>query len=130
MRVLTRSDIQQSISMREAVEVVKRAFSGLSTGRADIPLRTILSLPKHDGVTLFMPGYLSDSESLAVKIVSVHNRNPERDLPLINAVVIVIDPSTGRAAAALEGGYRPALRTGAGSGAGPAPPASQASEWA
>jgi len=117
MRLLTRSDIQQSISMREAVEVVKRAFGELSTGRADIPLRTVLSLPKHDGVTLFMPGYLSDSESLAVKVVSVHNRNPERHLPLINAVVIVIDPATGQAVAAIEGGYLTALRTGAGSGA-------------
>ena len=103
--------------MREAVEVVKRAFSELSTGRADIPLRTILSLPKHDGVTLFMPGYLSDSESLAVKLVSVHNLNPERDLPLINAVVVVIDPATGQAVAAIEGSYLTALRTGAGSGA-------------
>jgi len=117
MRLLTRSDIQQSISMRAAVEVVKRAFGELSTGRADIPLRTVLSLPKHDGVTLFMPGYLSDSESLAVKVVSVHNRNPERNLPLINAVVIVIDPATGRAVAAIEGGSLTALRTGAGSGA-------------
>ncbi|HKC86555.1 MAG TPA: ornithine cyclodeaminase family protein [Blastocatellia bacterium] len=117
MRLLTQSDIQQSISMREAVEVVKRAFGELSTGRADIPLRTVLSLPKHDGVTLFMPGYLSDSESLAVKVVSVHNRNPERHLPLINAVVIVIDPATGQAVAAIEGGYLTALRTGAGSGA-------------
>jgi len=117
MRLLTRSDIQQSISMREAVEVVKRAFGELSTGRADIPLRTVLSLPKHDGVTLFMPGYLSDSESLAVKVVSVRNRNPERNLPLINAVVIVIDPATGQAVAAIEGGYLTALRTGAGSGA-------------
>jgi alanine dehydrogenase len=117
MRLLTRSDIQQSISMREAVEVVKGAFGELSTGRADIPLRTVLSLPKHDGVTLFMPGYLSDSESLAVKVVSVHNRNPERNLPLINAVVIVIDPSTGQAVAAIEGGYLTSLRTGAGSGA-------------
>src|SRR5262245_16123237 len=117
MRLITRSDIQQSISMREAVEVVKRAFGELSTGRADIPLRTVLSLPKHDGVTLFMPGYLSESESLAVKVVSVHNRNPERNLPLIHAVVVVIDPATGRAVAAIEGGYLTALRTGAGSGA-------------
>src|SRR5262244_1939749 len=117
MRLLTRSDIQQSISMREAVEVVKRAFGELSTGHADIPLRTVLSLPKHDGVTLFMPGYLSDSESLAVKVVSVHNRNPDRNLPLINAIVIVIDPATGQAVAAIEGGYLTALRTGAGSGA-------------
>ncbi len=64
-----------------------------------------------------MPGYLSDSESLAVKVVSVHDRNAERDLPLVNAVVIVIDPATGQAVAAMEGGYLTALRTGAGSGA-------------
>jgi len=120
MRLLTRSDVQRSISMREAVDVVKGAFIELSTdyarGRADVPLRTALLQPKHDGVTLFMPGYLSGSESLAVKVVSVHNRNAERNLPLINAVVIVIDPATGQAVAAMEGGYLTALRTGAASG--------------
>ncbi|MGE0131190.1 MAG: ornithine cyclodeaminase family protein [Blastocatellales bacterium] len=117
MRLLTRSDVQQSISMREAVGVVKRAFSELSTGRAEVPLRLALPLPKHDGVTLFMPGYLSDSESLAVKIVSVHNRNAGRNLPRINAIVVVIDPSTGQAVAVIEGSYLTALRTGAASGA-------------
>src|SRR5262249_49267869 len=117
MRLLNRSDVRRSISMREAVEAVKRAFIELSTGRADVPLRIALSQPEHDGVTLVMPGYLSDSESLAVKVVSVHGRNAERNLPLVNAVVIVIDPATGRAVAAMEGGYLTALRTGAGSGA-------------
>jgi ornithine cyclodeaminase/alanine dehydrogenase-like protein (mu-crystallin family) len=117
MRLLTRSDVQRSISMREAVEAVKRAFVELSTGRADVPLRIALPQPKHDGVTLFMPGYLGDSESLAVKVVSVHDRNAERGLPLVNALVIVIDPATGQAVAAMEGGYLTALRTGAGSGA-------------
>jgi ornithine cyclodeaminase len=64
-----------------------------------------------------MPGYLGDSESLAVKVVSVHDRNAERGLPLVNAVVIVNDPATGQAVAAMEGSYLTALRTGAGSGA-------------
>jgi ornithine cyclodeaminase/alanine dehydrogenase-like protein (mu-crystallin family) len=103
--------------MREAVEAVKRAFIELSTGRADVPLRIALSQPKGAGVTLVMPGYLSDSESLAVKVVSVHDRNAEHDLPRINAIVVVIDPATGRAVAAMDGGYLTALRTGAASGA-------------
>jgi hypothetical protein len=38
MRLLTRSDVQRSISMRDAVEVVKGAFSELSTGGADVPI--------------------------------------------------------------------------------------------
>lgn len=121
MRLLTQSGVRQSISMPEAVEVVKRAFIQLSTGRAEVPLRIALSQPEHDGVTLFMPGYLpgyfKDSESLAVKIVSVHNRNAERSLPCVNAIVIVIDPATGQPLAAMEGGYLTALRTGAASGA-------------
>jgi ornithine cyclodeaminase len=60
---------------------------------------------------------LSGSESLAVKLVSVHNRNAERNLPRINAIVIVIDPATGQTVAAMEGGCLTALRTGAASGA-------------
>src|SRR6185503_5375669 len=105
MRLLTRSDVQRSISMREAVEAVKRAFSELSTGRADVPMRTALRRQERDGVTLIMPGYLNDSESMAVKVVSVHDRNAERNLPLIHAIVIVIDPATGQADAVMEGGY-------------------------
>jgi ornithine cyclodeaminase len=117
MRLLTRSDVQRSISMREAVEAVKRAFSELSTGRADVPMRTALRRQERDGVTLIMPGYLNDSESMAVKVVSVHDRNAERNLPLIHAIVIVIDPATGQADAVMEGGYLTSLRTGAASGA-------------
>jgi ornithine cyclodeaminase len=117
MRILTRSDVERAITMRDAIDAVKRAFIELSTGSANVPLRIALPQAKHDGVTLFMPGYLSDSESLAVKVVSVHNRNAERNLPLIHAIVVVIDPATGQPVAAMEGGYLTALRTGAASGA-------------
>ncbi len=116
MRFLTRSDVQRAISMREAIEVVKSAFIQLSTGLADVPLRTSVPQEKYDGVTLFMPGYLKDSDALAVKVASVHNRNPARNLPLVNAVVLLFDPSTGVPLAAMEGGYLTALRTGAGGG--------------
>jgi ornithine cyclodeaminase/alanine dehydrogenase-like protein (mu-crystallin family) len=102
--------------MREAIDAVKRAFIELSTGSASVPLRIALPQAKHDGVTLFMPGYLSGSDSLAVKVVSIHNRNIERNLPIIHALVYVIDPATGQPLAAMKGGYLTALRTGAASG--------------
>ncbi len=116
MRLLTRSDVQRTISMREAIPIVKQAFCELSTGRANVPLRTVMPQPKHDGVTLFMPGYLSEAEALAVKVVSIHHRNPAQNLPLIHALVLVIDPHTGIPVAAMEGGSLTALRTGAASG--------------
>jgi alanine dehydrogenase len=116
MRLLTRSDIQRAIPMRDTIEILKRAFAALSTGRANVPPRLALPQDKHDGVTLLMPAYLLDAEALAVKIVTVNNHNPERDLPLIHALVILLDPVTGKPLAALEGGYLTALRTGAASG--------------
>lgn len=116
MQMLSRADVQQALSMREAVEIVKQAFIELSTGKAEIPLRTALPQPEHDGLTLFMPGYLSHSGALAVKVVSIHNRNPQLNLPRIHALVVVLDPMTGKPVAAMEGGYLTALRTGAASG--------------
>ncbi|MFN7945924.1 MAG: ornithine cyclodeaminase family protein [Blastocatellia bacterium] len=116
MRLLTRSDVERAVTMRAAVEIIRQAFSELSTGQAVVPLRTVVEQRQHDGVTLFMPGYLRGSESLAIKVASVHHRNRERSLPLIHALVIVIDPATGQPVAAMEGGYLTALRTGAASG--------------
>lgn len=117
MKLLSRSEVQRALSMHEAVEVVKRAFAELSCGNANSPLRASVALPNHDGLTLFMPAYLSESDGLAVKIVSIHHRNPERGLPRIHAVVLAIDPATGKPLAVMEGGYLTALRTGAASGA-------------
>ena len=116
MRLLTRTDVERTLSMPDAIEAVRRAFIELSTGSADIPLRAAIPLTRHDGVTLLMSGYLREAGALAVKIVSVHGGNPARKLPRINALVVLIDPETGRPVAAMEGGYLTALRTGAGSG--------------
>lgn len=116
MRLLSRSDVQQAITMHETIEMVRRAFTELSTGKAISPVRAAVPLEQHDGVTLFMPAYLTEAEALAVKIVSVHNRNSERELPRIHALVVLIDPQSGQPLAAMEGGYLTALRTGAASG--------------
>lgn len=117
LRVLRREDVQQAVSMAQAIEAVKGAFAQLSAGRANIPLRTQLPVPQYDGVTLFMPAYLEETNSLAVKIVSVFPNNLEQDLPTIHALVIVVDAATGQPIAAIDGTYLTALRTGAASGA-------------
>jgi alanine dehydrogenase len=109
--------MRQALSMSRAVEAVKRGFAQLSAGQADIPLRSALDVPRHDGVTLFMPGYLASDEQMAVKIVSVFDRNPDKGLPLIHALVVVIDATTGQPVAVMDGAYLTALRTGAASGA-------------
>ncbi len=116
MRILSRADVQRALSMKDAIAIVRDAFAQLSNGQATVPLRVPVPIQKHDGVTLFMPAHLHTSDALAVKIVSVHNQNPAKGLPLIHALVVVIDAATGKPLAAMEGGYLTALRTGAASG--------------
>jgi ornithine cyclodeaminase len=52
-----------------------------------------------------------------MKMVSVFSGNIEQGLPIINALVTLIDPVTGLPLAILDGTYLTALRTGAASGA-------------
>lgn len=116
MRILSRADVEKSLTMRDAISIVRGAFAQLSSHQATVPVRVPIPIQSHAGITLFMPAYLHASDALAVKIVSVHNQNPAKGLPLIHALVVVIDATTGKPLAAMEGGYLTALRTGAGSG--------------
>jgi ornithine cyclodeaminase len=117
LRVLSKQDVQQAVPMREAIEIVKGAFAQLSAGKAAVPLRTQLPVERHEGVTLFMPAYLSESDDLGVKIVSVFPRNLQMGWPTIFALVVVVEAATGRPLAVMDGTYLTALRTGAASGA-------------
>jgi ornithine cyclodeaminase len=96
---------------------VKEAYIQLSMGQAVLPLRTPVEVEKRSAVTLFMPAYLAASDAMGAKIVSVFPENPSQGLPLIHAVVIVVDAETGCPVALMDGTHLTALRTGAASGA-------------
>lgn len=117
MRILSRADIQRAISMKDAIRVMKDAFAQLSDNETDVPLRLHIPVPEHNGVALFMPAFLKKSEAMAVKIVGVYYDNPKQGLPLIHAVVVAMDASTGQPLALLEGSSLTAIRTAAGAGA-------------
>jgi alanine dehydrogenase len=117
MLVLTRSQIRELVPMLDAIELMKTAFTELSAGRTVSPLRTVISLGDREGDALFMPAYVPAMDALGLKTVSVFRRNPERGLPVIHAIVGLVDPQTGQPLAIMDGTYLTALRTGAVSGA-------------
>jgi len=121
MLILTADEVRKALPMKDAIEAMKRAYASLSDGKADVPLRTHLSVPSQDAVSLIMPAYVQaeEGDALAVKVVSLFPKNPERQrkLALIQAAVLVLDAETGRPRALLEGSSLTAIRTGAGSGA-------------
>lgn len=117
MLVLNREQVRDLVPMPDAIELMKTAFAELSAGRTVSPLRTVVSLPGREGDTLFMPAYVPAMDALGLKTVSVFRRNPQRGLPVIHAIVGLVDPETGQPLAIMDGTYLTALRTGAVSGA-------------
>jgi ornithine cyclodeaminase len=117
LRVISKEEIRRVASMAHTIDIVKQAFAQLSLGDADVPIRTQLGVARHEGVTLFMPAYLRKTDQLGIKIVSVFPRNLQAGIPTIHALVTVVDATTGRPAAVMDGTYLTALRTGAASGA-------------
>jgi ornithine cyclodeaminase len=118
MLILNANEVKQALPMKDAIAAMKQAYASLSEGKAEVPLRSRLPVPPHNGLTLFMPAFVNDktSQALAVKIVSIFPHNLERSLPLIFAAVLVLESDSGKPVALLEGGTLTAIRTGAGSG--------------
>jgi ornithine cyclodeaminase len=114
IRILTAADVRAALSISDAIEATRAAFGQLSSGRAEVPVRTQWSAAH--GTALVMPAYLPDSGGLGAKIVSVFPGNPARGLPTVNAVVTLLDAETGQPIALVDGTYLTALRTGAASG--------------
>jgi ornithine cyclodeaminase len=119
MLILNASQVRQTLPMPAAVEAMKRAFLAISSGEADMPLRSHMDVAGGSGTTLVMPAHVvtEETDSLAVKIVSVIGSNPERGLPRIIATILAIDPETGEPVALIEGTTVTAIRTAAASAA-------------
>ena len=45
MLILTADDVKKALPMQETIEAMKQAYASLSDGKADVPLRTRLSVP-------------------------------------------------------------------------------------
>ena len=112
---LSAADVDRALSMSTAITAVREAFIDLSTGEADVPVRTQIALAG-DGGALFMPVHLPRRNRFGVKVVTVIPENRERGLPTILALVAVFDAETGRPQAVMDGELLTAMRTGAASG--------------
>lgn len=116
LRYFSGQAVQETVTMSEAIQLMKEAFRSLSSGEAVVPLRVNLPQPAQHAQTLFMPVYLPSSEAVGLKMVTIFRDNPTKNLPLIHALMLVMDGTTGQPLALLDAEYLTALRTGAASG--------------
>ena len=120
MLILNADDVRRCLPMSECIAAMKQAFEALAAGQAVVPLRAQLPVAPHSGTTLVMPAFVDGGDgpdALTVKVVSVFDNNPSRDVARIQAAVLVLEPETARPLAVLEGATLTGIRTAAGSGA-------------
>lgn len=113
MLILSDQDVAANLSMGEAIVAVEKAFQEYQMGKAKMPTRSTIMLPKYRGSISFMPSYLEETDVQATKIISIYPENPKRGLPTTAAWLIVNDPSSGQISAFMEASYLTAMRTGA-----------------
>ncbi len=115
--LLTKEEMEQVITMTEAIEADKKALAIYSCGEKNIPLRTNLDIKEFEGQSLYMPGYAKSANALGVKIVSVYPKNIEKGITSVPSTMILVDDETGQVSSLMDGTYLTQLRTGAVAGA-------------
>lgn len=111
--LLNKQDMEEVISMREAIDADKAALAVYSKGEAIIPLRTNIDITPAEGQSLYMPGYAGKDLGSGIKIVSVYPKNVEKGKTSVPATMILLDETSGEVKCMMDGTYLTQLRTGA-----------------
>jgi ornithine cyclodeaminase len=117
VRILSKQNVAQLLTMQDALKYVEEAYKQLTLGNAIVPQRISITDPA-PGLTLVMPGIIGgEMNALATKIVSVYKKNPEKyNMPTVLAKIMVQDINTGDIVAIMDGSLITAMRTGAATG--------------
>lgn len=117
--LLTQEQIKELVTMPEVLDAVEKTFRGMGEGSVVNPTKVHLDLgdgpsglPYRAGMNS-MPAYVGWQESAGIKFIGGWEGNPEKGLPYISGMVLLVDPRDGRFLASMDGELITALRTGA-----------------
>ena len=113
--ILTGAEILQILDMDLALQAAATAFRAYGEGRANMPPKSYLQLPKGDFRAMY-GALLLEEMICGLKWVNVHPDNPQRGLPTVMAKIILNDPETALELADMDGTYITNYRTGAAGG--------------
>jgi ornithine cyclodeaminase/alanine dehydrogenase-like protein (mu-crystallin family) len=109
------ADVKRALSMSDCIDAVDKAMRALSSGGADVPLRTVMKLPGGRNFFGVMPGYLSEPQGLGTKIITIFPDNAKLGLSSHVGLVLLFDSEIGFPLAVMDAGEVTAIRTAAAS---------------
>lgn len=118
MILLNREDLNQLLSMREAIELVEKGFLWLHQQKVLMPPRAVIPTTFQNGSLLFMPVVAGEGKPfLVTKIITVYPQNQQLfGRPALQGFTIIFEAETGTPLAMMDANFLTALRTGAAGG--------------
>lgn len=114
MKILSRKQIEQVLSIPKILEAIEQGFIAYSRGEAVIPPVGSLHFDSPPGDCHIKYGYAKSGKYYVVKIASGFYDNPKHGLPSNNGLMLLFDKQTGKPLCALlDEGYLTDIRTAA-----------------
>lgn len=110
MQVLSPEQTRERLPYAGLADAIREMLTQVAAGHAAAPERTQVPVAE-GGILLLMPA--ADAEIAMTKLVTVHPRNGERNLPTIHGELVVMDARTGVRHGLLDGATVSGRRTAA-----------------
>lgn len=116
--LLTKSEVEDLITMRDAIEAVRNVFREHQEGRTKSYPRVHIPFEQYHGSIGYMEAAVDSLGSSVSKIASLYHDNPKTGLPRVIAIVTLNRIDNGLPVAIMDGNFITMLRTGAVGGLG------------
>lgn len=114
LRVIEMQQILECVRMRDALPVVRAAYSALARGEVELPGVIGMRIPHTDAELHVKGAYVHSNPYFSLKMSGVFPHKQSLGLPTLSGSVFVFDAASGDLAAILrDGGYLTELRTAA-----------------
>jgi ornithine cyclodeaminase len=113
--ILTEAELRCCVALDlEAVAIVEAAFASLATGGVIMPPILSMAIPERHGEVDVKTAYVPGLDSFAIKVSPGFFDNPNRGLPSLNGLMMLLDSETGIIRAVLlDNGFLTDVRTAA-----------------
>lgn len=113
VHVLTEAELRATVGLGvDELAAVEAVYPLISAGRAAMPPVVRIDVPEHNGEVDIKAAHMPGHDGIAVKVSAGFFDNPDRGLPSLGGLVVVLDAETGQPRAALfDNGYLTDLRT-------------------
>lgn len=114
MIVLSEREVDALLPMKTAITVVEKAMIGVSEGKTNLPLRSIMNVGGPNAMGM-MPGAISEPSFYGIKLVSLFPDNAEAGYSSHQGAIILFEAKHGSPVAMMNAGLLTARRTAAAS---------------